>query len=157
MAYTSDILTGGTASANYEYLTWVAANAVDNNEATEWICNHAPSGGAPNIWTYDLGVGVTKKVRKFRLLNRIDNLAFVKDFKVQGSTDNFSGSIVDLTTQQAGETIATWQEWTFGNNTFYRYYRMYITSSWKTDTDLWEIEMMEEIEVDNAIFMGMNF
>ena len=60
--YGSDILTGGTASANAEYdASTSAAKACDDDTGTRWATG---TSDPPNWWKYDFGAGVTKVVQK---------------------------------------------------------------------------------------------
>ncbi|GAJ16231.1 unnamed protein product, partial [marine sediment metagenome] len=134
--YSPDFCEGGTASADSEYsATYSADKAFDNLVATYWVSTDT---AAPHWIKYDLGDGVTKTARKLRL-----KPTYVKDFKLQGSNDDSEWD--DILTAQAADN-ENWQEWEFANATAYRYYRLYITSSWCTDPDyaiVYEIELQE--------------
>ena len=67
----------------------------------------------------------------------------LKDFKLQGS--NNDADWTDILTAVGSNTDA-WQEWAFANSVAYRYYRIYVTSSYYTggnQVSIWEIELME--------------
>ena len=138
----SDFLNDGTASADSERPNagrWVAANAFDNDEATAWMSTNTPF---PHWVKYDLGSGVSKTARRLRLKPMFYNgHSYLADFKLQGS--NNDSDWTDIISETAADT-EDWQEWEFENNTAYRYYRIYATSSYQ---DLWasikEIELME--------------
>jgi hypothetical protein len=139
--YGSDVLAGGTASADEEDYG-AASLGCDNNEATAW---GAITSVVPHWWKYDLGVGVTKTVRKLRIKSFIDaNNAGVKDFTFQGS--NNDSTWTDIYTGQHANNNS-WEDYTFSNSIAYRYYKIYITSSWRTSYPnqviFYETEMME--------------
>ena len=142
-AYGSDILTEGTASADTEEVGQEAAKAVDDNELTSW---QGTNIGYPHWWKYDLGVGVTKKVRKLRIYIQISLAGRLKGFTIQGS--NNDSDWTSISTEEHADN-ADWQEWTFANDTSYRHYRILIPGpNWDSNnyTALNEIEMMEKLE-----------
>lgn len=139
--YGSDILNDGTASASSENASFLAPKAVDNLLAgSRWITQVNQNTG---WWKYDLGVGVTKTVRKFRYIGEHNNQQ-IKDFTLQGSNDDSNYDV--LLTQTAASSQA-WQEWTFANSTAYRYYKIVWTSIITVDNyaGALEMEMMEMI------------
>lgn len=147
--YGQNILSGGTISADsgvassdvpYGY-GWNMAG--DGIEGSRW----SSSGPMPHWWKYDLGAGVTKVVRKIRLLGGNilgdGDLGAFKDFKLQGSNNDSTWDDIFSGTQA---NDFTWQEYTFANSTPYRYYRVYITSTYRLDAAtavLAEVQMME--------------
>lgn len=135
--YSSDILTGGIATADTEATP--ASNAVDNNEGTYW----QSSGAFPHWWKYDLGEGVTKRIGKLRIKPgySVANQR-LKDFVLAGSTDD--SNYVDLYLGQHADNI-DWEEYIIPNYTAYRYPRITITNSWEGDViaNIYEMEMME--------------
>lgn len=152
MAYGADILTGGTPSADNELgAGYEADKGCDNNESTRWTtADLAP----PHWWKYDLGSGVTKTVRKLRIITFYDaNGALMKDFTLQGS-NNDSDYTVIYTGQQANN--GSWQEYTFANDTAYRYYKINITTHWRSGdnyTGFFEAEMMELLATGGAFLV----
>jgi len=137
--YGSDILIGGTATADNE-AGGAASNACDDNEATEWYRIVDPLGSC--WWKYDLGLGVTKTVRKLRIKpsGGVGEVG-VKDFKLQGS--NNDSDWTDIYTGQHANDF-NWEDYTFSNPSAYRYYKLVILSNWRTDgyVQVYEIEMM---------------
>jgi hypothetical protein len=140
--YGSDILTGGTASGDTNGGAWATpANVVDNNEGT--FGNSTDTAG-DHWWKYDLGAGVTKTVTKVRF--RPYNNAWgnsIKDFHIDGSNDNTNWDTL-YTGQHANSN--SWETYYFANTTAYRYYRIYMTTSWMvghTMLGIYEAEMME--------------
>ena len=60
--YTTNVLTGGTASASTTYDgSRTPSKALDGDTATQWTPNNS---AFPQYWQYDLGSGVTKKGNK---------------------------------------------------------------------------------------------
>lgn len=134
----SDVLTGGTVSADSIYnATQSADKACDNNDGTWW--NSATTGSYPRWWKYDLGAGVAKVVNK--LATKAYSGVNFNAFKFQGSnnnsdwTDIYSGN---------GENNTNLQTFVFPNTTAYRYYRLYMTSGYTSpQIALYEISMYE--------------
>ena len=134
--YGSDILSGGTPSASTTNGGLTADKACDDSEITSWENDMTTSGA--QWWKYDLGVGVLRRVRKFRMKCLAGSV--IKDFKIQGS--NNDSDWTDIYTGQQVDN-ANWQEYTFTNLTSYRYYRIYITSSYVYDVDVLYLDITE--------------
>jgi hypothetical protein len=130
MTYGPNVITSGTPSADTEYGTgYEAIKACDGNESTRWSSSQ---GGFPHWWKYDLGAGVTKTVIKLSILKYGDAAGCpLKDFTLQGSNNNSDWTTI-YTGQAANVTSPTWEDFTFSNNTAYRYYKINCTSSWYT-------------------------
>ena len=145
MAYTLDLLIGGTASADTEFNgSWLAVNACDNNftDGTGWL---SAQSDWPHWWKYDFGAGILHTIAKLTYTGSVDNGISIKDFKLQGSNNNSDWT--DIYTGLTVKDTHNTQIFTFNNNIPYRYYRIYMTSSWRsTDTTLIagavEFEMM---------------
>ena len=144
--YGSDVLTGGTPSADSVYLdnpTYAEDKACDDNESTRWVSEDTV--GFPHWWKYDLGNGVTKIVTKVRIYpyrSAGENVR-LKDFKIQGS--NNDSDWTDIHTGQQTNDLG-WQDYTFANENAYRYNRIYVTTTWDVGNagcGIYEIEMME--------------
>jgi len=144
IGYGPNIVVNGTPLADSVHpYGFVTSMACDGLEQTRW----ASSGAMPHWWKYDLGSGVTKIVSKIRLLGSgipgDGDSGMFKDFIFQGSNDDSTWD--DLYTGTQVNT-PTWQEYTFANSTAYRYYRVYITSTYRGDAStaiLGEVQMME--------------
>ena len=138
----TDFLSGGTATADSQWdVNYAASYAFDNNEATRWSSTNS---AFPHWVKYDLGTAITKTARKLRLKSFGSGVnCQLKDFKLQGS--NNDADWTDILTAVGSNTDA-WQEWAFANSVAYRYYRIYVTSSYYTggnQVSIWEIELME--------------
>jgi hypothetical protein len=147
LEYSSDFLTGGTATADS---TAEGGNepskACDNNMSTRWLCVYTPF---PHWWKYDLGAGVTKIARKMTITTNPYS-EYMKDFKLQGSNDNSIWTDI-YTGQHANNNDL--QTFYFSNTISYRYYRLYMTSNWGGDAGdyyvlIYEIELMETTTID---------
>ncbi len=133
--YGSDFCTGGTATSDRDcYEGFEPDKAFDNNEGTSWS---NLIGGSPDWLKYDLGVAVTKTVRKLRIYN---HNGAVEDFILQGSNNDSNWDAL-LTTTAVDDT--GWEEWTFSNTIAYRYYRLYVTSKRQENIQCEEMELME--------------
>ncbi len=145
--YTSDILNGGTASCVSGPGSAVG-NSVDNNESTDW---YVIAALGTLWWKYDLSSSVTKKVRKLRMKAKdmFGGNYGILGFTLYGSNDNNNWTALYSGTQANN---GNWQEYVFANNTAYRYYRIYFAGCYyRSDAvDVYEIEMMEEIEPPNT-------
>ena len=157
--YTIDQCEGGIATA--DSYTSDPNLAFDNDGVTgpypvtsdlEWRSDNPQS--FPHWLKYDFGVGNEKRIEKYTLragTYDINNKCAPKDWIFQGSNDDFNW--VDLDTRSGytydwGET----KEFTFSNENYYRYYRIYVTKSLysethsnTTDVVIHEMEMMERI------------
>lgn len=135
--YGADVLTGGTASAS-GVGGGAAANGSDDDVGTAW----ADTDGSPWWWKYDLGVGVTKTVRKLRFY-RIDSSWSPKDYTLHGS--NNDSDWTEIVTEDGVAQAEGWYEKTFSNSTAYRYYRFTIDTNCGAATEgrVHEFEMLE--------------
>ncbi|MHC4620559.1 MAG: ubiquitin-activating E1 FCCH domain-containing protein [Planctomycetota bacterium] len=141
--YTSDVCSGGTATADSETTGGEATKAFDDNTVTFWETTTA----FPHWLQYDFGAGVTKKITKYTLQAcYAEPGRMVKDWTFLASnTGVFGGEEVTLDTQtnQTGWTASEKRSYTFANTTAYRYYRINITAGNHSILRLNEMEMME--------------
>lgn len=129
-ASTTSLVSGGTGTAigNMSSLS-VAFNGSNDSQA-----GSAALGGGSGVATAgkDWGSGNTKKIGRFRIRAPSDSSDFTQGsgsvaLKLQGSTDNFSSSIVDLYTGTTGTPGAgNYTDVTSGidTSTAYRYHRI---------------------------------
>jgi len=139
--YTSDLCTGGTASAESTYGSSFPSNAFDN-EDIYW-----ESDGNPPQWLqYDFGAGNSKVITRYRLKPATSGY-MPKDWNFQGS--DAGGADVNWTTlhsvTNSGLVENTWSDYfDFSNSTTYRYYRIDMLSTYGTEwVVVREMEMME--------------
>ncbi len=108
----------------------VGLNAFDASDTSKW------EGTADNSWlAIDLGVGYNAKVNLLKLKPRSYSGAQCKDFIFYGSNDTTNGADgtwVQLTTGQHGNN-ENLEEFSFINNTSYRYYKILVDTSWRDD------------------------
>lgn len=131
----TEFLSNGNASADTVEAAKNADLAIDNNTESYW---NSSGSAFPHWWKYDLGEGKPKTARKIYVHSSSDQL---KDWKLQGSNDDTDW--VDLLSRSeakgAGPVTAE-----FENNTAYRYYRVYFTSSYlKRYNNIFEVELFE--------------
>ena len=136
---TTDRCTGGTATAEYTYSTYVASNAVDDNAATMWQQNTS----ATCWWKYDFGAGVSWKISKVTIQNLLDY--GVKNFTIHGSNNDTNWTLLYTGIAANNETVQAFN-FTVDNKIAYRYIKI-------TGVDVWgsplitykEVEMIEGI------------
>lgn len=146
---TEDLCVGGTATANSVVNgNWVAANAFDNGTATYSAWQTA--GGAVPAWiTYDFGNNNAKKIIQFTLTshnntNSIYYNGMPKQFTFQGSNNNTDWvNLAEFSTSWT--TYSEKQTFALLNDSYYRYYRLYVITTNTTYCVIGEIEMMEGI------------
>lgn len=141
--YSSDVLSGGVATASNEQYG-VAGNAVDNSNSSFWA-----AGSISAHWQYAFASGTTRNVRQLKITARAgggENQS-PKDFTLKASaTGSFSGEEVTLLsiTGATGWTANQTRTWQFTNSGSYRYYRIVITAvDGGAVAAIGEVEMME--------------
>jgi hypothetical protein len=140
----NNIISGGTATADIYYdSNYIPSYGCDRNTANRWSTNNS---AFPHWWKYDFGLGITKIVKKIRILNYYDsNGQQVRDFYFQGSNND-----TDYTTIYTGNAapicLSSWFEFNFENSASYRYYKLVFLNSYRTidnGVGFWEIEFYE--------------
>lgn len=121
---------GGTPTAESAYGPAPPHQAVDGNTATYWLSNNS----TPNWWKYDFGAGKEKiltgiNICKINVGGADQN---IKDFTVYGSNDDLAYAELG-TFQAAQESDKTWESFYFNNTTAYRYYKVNITTNYRSD------------------------
>ncbi len=138
----------GVASASHQYnASNTAAAAFDNQTTTSGWGN---TRSLPSWLRYDFGAGNAKTVTKYTLYRNSaqqggwnSNNYSPKNWNFQGSNDGATWTTLDTQTGQQITTNATKSTFLFTNNTAYRYYRIYITSSVSgTWANITEMELM---------------
>ncbi len=131
----TDFLSGGIASADTIEGLNVVDNAVDNNNDTFW---NSSSSTYPHWWKYDLGDGVTKTAREVYVRSSSNQL---RDWKLQGSNNDSDWTDLLSRSEAMGASPVTVE---FENDTAYRYYRVYFTSSYlKQYNNIFEVELFK--------------
>ena len=151
----------GTASADSVFGGgYTATEAFDGNTGTRWSSSDSVF---PHWIKYDLGSGVTKTIERITILPLYDigyGGTSIRNFLIQGS--NNDSDWVTLETVVDAVNSASLQTYNFVNSTPYRYYRLYITSSYRGDTycTLFEIEGFETsayisdtLNIDDSIYV----
>jgi hypothetical protein len=146
-SFGTDVLTGGTASADTEYSgSYVAAYAVDNNLSTRWA---ASNSAFPHYWQYDFGSGVTKTIVGMALNNWYTSPTDggTKNFTLLGSNDGSTWTTITTQTAANIPTQNSWQSFLVNNTTPYRYYRITYPDQYSvgTTSTQFEIEMYESV------------
>lgn len=140
--YTEDLCENGTATADYAWDGWVAANAFDNNDSTGWHHNLA----APATLQYQFTESY--KIRKYTLRNRYGtNNQTPYNWLFQGSNNGSDWVTLHEVNNEEWAGIFK-KEYEFTNSTDYLYYRLHITTYHPQsggDVSIMEMEMMEEI------------
>ena len=132
MAYGSNIFTGGTPTANAAEAGHEASYAFDGIWDTSTNYWYAGAAGGPPSWIkYDLGVAITKILRK--LVFQVNEFPDAHDYDPADYTIDGSNNDSDwtnLATVSAG-SYATGEKVVleFANSTAFRYYRMNITQT----------------------------
>jgi hypothetical protein len=138
-----NILVDGIASADSIFSAgYEASKAVDGNLTTKW---NSDGSAFPHYWKYDLGVGITKKICRLNIYTYSDYAGgILKDFILQGSNDDTNWDTI-YTGIAAINIDKFWQYFAFVNLVAYRYYKIIITSNYRTDslTGFYEIQMKE--------------
>lgn len=135
VTYSSDLLTGGTASGQNDSAN--AYLACDDNTGTMWSA--APPN---NWWQYDFGSA--KVITKFGAWTGNDGNSYMTNFYLAGSNDgtNFTSFYSGTST-----LVQQWDWFTFTNTTAYRYFRVYRTSGESGDaTHFRELQAMSTVE-----------
>ena len=141
----SGVVTGGTV-ANGQL--WSPFNNISETTAGD---SYLVLQGFPTTLSYDFGSGNEKTIITYTIKNDTGDLSRApKDWKFQGSTDNFSSSVVDLDTV-TGETSWGASEirlFSFTNTTAYRYYRLNFSAS--SDATYVQMDAVNYLEANSG-------
>ena len=116
LVYGSNVLTGGVATSNGTYNDFYPSYAVDGSVGTYFASSFAPPDAF--AWYYDLGVGVTKVIKKIRFHSWITE-GRIRYFEFYGSNNGVDYERLHFANQPDGDSFF---EYEFENETAYRYY-----------------------------------
>ena len=139
--YTTDQCTGGTIafSSQHDGTTWAAANAFDDNTATDWLS--ATAQAVPQWLEYNFGV--SKTVRRYTIR--------IRDEATTNAPAAFQLQYFDGSTWQTADTRAG-QTWSVGETKTFDVSVPYTATRWRVyftaavsgdDISVSEIQMME--------------
>lgn len=140
-----DFCTGGTATAGSYYGSRTPSRAFDNANtgytADAWQSNYKVD------WIkYDLGSGVTKTVKSYKISASTFPQDSPKDWKLYGSNNDSDWTEIDSVTDETGWSSKETRSFTCSSNTTaYRYYRLSVSACQSNSYELiiGEIEMFE--------------
>ncbi len=138
----TNVITGGTATADTEFAGMPATNGSDNDIDTLWLSTDT---AFDHWWKYDLGAAVTKIVTKLRIAVHKDvGGQSSKNFVLSGSNNDSAYTTV-YTGLLADGTTKTYQDFTFSNAVAYRYYKLTFSDNYRADSyvGFYEVQMME--------------
>ncbi|MDA9129090.1 fibrinogen-like YCDxxxxGGGW domain-containing protein [Candidatus Gracilibacteria bacterium] len=148
---TTDISTGGQATASHNSNSGTPEGAFDNNTSTNGWGN---TNVLPAQISYDLGAGNDKLVTQYSLYRDASQSGgwyssdSPKNWTFEGSDDGGNWDILDTQTNEYIYEEATKKQFSFSNDSYYRYYRLNISASNSSDGSDWinitEIEFLEE-------------
>jgi hypothetical protein len=150
MVYSPDLLIpNGNISSDSQYgVPWSCDKACDDVLATRWS---STDSSFPHWWKYTFSSDYLRVVTKLRIKPFGTGCnCQIKDFKLQGSNNDSDWD--DLHTGQCTDD-ENWQDFIISNTTKYKYYRIYITSSYFTggnQVSFYETEMLEDVGTCNG-------
>jgi len=145
-AYSIDLCTAGTATADSEYgAGFEASEAFDNlmvgNDDYWQTANEA----MPDWLKYDFGVGNTETITQYRLFapDLATDIYNLKNWTFQGSNNDADWDTLDTQTNVVW-VQDTWYAYPISNSTAYRYYKLVITANFGANNYglVQEMEMM---------------
>jgi hypothetical protein len=147
----------GTAGASGTYASNSPADGFDNNTGSNGWGNN---GSLPAQLSYDFGVGERHPISKYTLYRSSSQDGGWNNWKYspsnwtfEGSDDNTNWTILDTRSNESISSNATKKEYSFSNTTYYRYYRINISSADHSGTSWVNITEMELInELGAGIF-----
>lgn len=141
-----------SASASSTYSWNDPDDAFDNNTGLKWWWNN---GAFPARLNYDFGVWGDELVTKYTLYRSSSQEWWWNSWKYspsnwtfEWSDDNSNWEVLDTQTNESISAGATKKEYSFSNTSFYRYYRINISSASHSNTSWVNITEMELINED---------
>ena len=126
MAKINLILISGNASADSESPSLPASYAIDRLSGF-WAAN---SDAPPHWWKYDFGSGNEQILVQVSIKPWGDGVGYgVKDFNIEGSNDDTNWDVLYTDQHPNDNTLI---DYSFTNTTAYRYYRIYLSTTWRT-------------------------
>ncbi|MCP5532304.1 MAG: autotransporter-associated beta strand repeat-containing protein [Akkermansiaceae bacterium] len=117
---------GGTATASLSNSSHPPANAFDGSTSTKW---NSGSTGVAAWLQYDFGANLTWAVTRYDITSADTTNRDPQNWTFLGSNDGTNWTTLDT---RSGETFASrslTKQYTIGNTTGYRYYRLNITAA----------------------------
>jgi len=146
MPYSSDLATGGTATASSQFGQHSPAMAFNDSIGLAWASD--PADTAPWIKYQLTSAHAISKIRLYPY-----DTSGLKNFRFYGSNDDVNWTLLFTgVTAQSG-----WSEFIFSNSVNYLYYKLEVVDQWGGTTDvLVEMEMMEIIPMKKGIVAAYN-
>jgi F5/8 type C domain len=129
---------------NSSWPEWKAFNKSNVDTYDRWA---SANNGLPAWLKLDFGAGNKKIIVKYAITTILssDTSQSPKSFTFEGSNDDMNWTILDTRTNEINWSSGERREYSFENNTPYRYYRVYITATNGANlTTIAELEMMEK-------------
>lgn len=129
---------------NLSWSAWKAFNKSNVDTYDRWA---SANNGLPAWLKLDFGEGNEKIIVKYAITTILssDTSQSPKSFTFEGSNDDINWTILDTRTNEINWSSGEKREYSFENNTPYRYYRVYITATNGANlTTIAELEMMEK-------------
>jgi hypothetical protein len=151
MPYSTDLCTGGTATASSTNGSNAPSQGFDDTTSTKWQASHTSS---PQ-WL-KCQFGSASAVSKLRLrpdYSATGSVLLIKNFNLYGSNDDSSWDL--LLTDATSSNSDQWFEYEFANGTQYIYYKLEVIDHWHTPfsgyfTGVKEMEMMAKLPLSKS-------
>jgi len=122
-----DVTGSGIASASSDQYGDVAAHAFDDDLGTRW--RSYGDLDQPSFWLkYDLGAGNERAIARYSLTTTYFVNYQPIDWELQGSNDDQAWTPLHTVTD-APTATSTRTEYSYANDTAYRYYRVFVTET----------------------------
>lgn len=132
----NDVTFGKNITADSNHASYPPSNTIDDLVSTHWETQALVA--FPHWLRVDLGSNNALKIRKLRFIG----IGYIRNFKLQGSNNDSTWSDIYTGT---GSNNTNWQDYTFTNDTAYRYLRLYIINSYNASEYCYlkELELIE--------------
>lgn len=155
----ANIVLGATVTvyADSEYsASYPKAYAIDSSIATYWA---SLDTDFPHWLAIDLGEGITKKATRAYITTETNGGGHLGAFEIQGSNNSTNGEDGDWDSLFSGTHLNNdyLQDYNWVNNTEYRWYRIYVTSSYRSKlAGIKFLQLFEEESCPVMPFMTSN-